>query len=327
MVIVDNNKNIQRIIDEVLGDTDLFDDGATVGKLREVIFGNPDNNNKKAIDQKPALYVTTKDSIQNSRYNFGYVEDNNQNQVSVEYELVLVATANSRTRESQKQIYDLLKNLRKLAENNRRFSDSKTDNSPRNVLFWTLLGTQPGTFTIWEDGEVYAINDNIVDNGKFYVCIQANTSNDGDPIFARSVINSVKWDSQTRGKLITSISVTLLATIGESFIGSFPGIGNLLLLSKPNAPEGIVFSDDREQKPTPNRVISENGDFGAVFVEYESTVALDDAFRLKFGSEEDITIISASGSHTYHIQYIDINPTAQWDAIERTVLHMEIIPV
>ena len=230
-----------------------------------------------AIKQKPAIYVTTKDSIQNSRYNFGYVTADNQAQVSVEYELVIVASSKIKTVNSQKQLYDILKNLREMVTTDPRFSD------PAN----------PGT----------------------------------DFVFSRSIINGVKWDSDSKGKLITSVIVTLLATIGSAFTANFPGIGDVILLSKPNAPEGIVFSDNREQKPTPNRVITENGDFGALNVEYESTVALDDAFRAKFGLEEDVTITTASGAHVYHVQYIDINPTAQFDAIERTVLHMEIIPV
>lgn len=276
MVIVDNVKNIQRIIDRIKADTPLFDSGATEGKVREVIFGDPDNNQKIAIKQKPAIYVTTKDSIQNSRYNFGYVTADNQAQVSVEYEIVIVASSKVRTANSQKQLYDILKNLREMIIGDPRFSDPAS----------------PGT----------------------------------DFVFSRSIVNGVKWDSGSKGKLITSVSVTLLATIGAAFTANFPGIGDVILLSKPNAPEGIVFSDDREQKPTPNRVITENGDFGALNVEYESTVVLDDAFRAKFGVEEDVTITTASGAHVYHIQYIDINPTASFDAIERTVLHMEIIP-
>ena len=277
MVIVDNIKNIQRIIDRIKADTNLFDSGATEGKAREVIFGDPENNQKIAIKQKPAIYVTTKDSIQNSRYNFGYVTADNQAQVSVEYEIVIVANSKIRTVNSQKQLYDILKNLREMITADPRFSDLAS----------------PGT----------------------------------DFIFSRSIVNGVKWDSGSKGKLITSVAVTLLATIGAAFTATFPGIGDVILLSKPNAPEGIVFSDNREQKPTPNRVITENGDFGSLSVEYESTVALDDAFRAKFGLEEDVTITTASGAHVYHVQYIDINPTAQFDSIERTILHMEIIPV
>ncbi len=277
MVVTDHIFNIQRIIDVIKDDTTVFDNGETVGLLREVNFGDPNNNDKKAIKQKPAVYVTTNDNIQSTRYNFGYSIPNNKSQVTVQYNIVLLAVSKEKTESSQKQLYSLMKNLELLFESNPLFTDP------------VVVGT--------------------------------------DPIFSRSVVNQLPWDKEHKGKLITSITYVLTATIGIAYLANFPGIGDVTLLSKPNAPEGIVFSDDREQKPTPNRVITENGDFGALFVEYESTVALDDAFRAKFGVEEDVTITTASGAHVYHVQYIDINPTAQFDSIERTILHMEIIPV
>lgn len=277
MVVTDHIKNIQRIVDVIKDDTTVFDNGETVGLLREVNFGDPNNNDKNSIKQKPAVYVTTNDSIQSTRYNFGYSIPNNRNQVTVQYNIVLLAVSKAKTLQSQQQLYSLMKNLELLFESNPRFTD------PAN----------PGT----------------------------------DPVFSRSVVNQVPWGKENKGQLITSISYVLTATVGIAFLANFPGIGDVILLSKPNAPEGIVFSDDREQKPTPNRVVTENGDFGSLNVEYESTVALDDAFRAKKGLEEDVTITTASGSHVYHIEYIDINPTASWDSIERTILHMEIIPV
>jgi len=59
MVTIDNTKNIQRIIDVIKADPLVFDNGETIGKLREVNFGDPDNNDKNAITQKPAVYVST----------------------------------------------------------------------------------------------------------------------------------------------------------------------------------------------------------------------------------------------------------------------------
>jgi len=276
LVITDHNKNIQRIIDVIKDDSAVFDDGETVGKLREVNFGDPNNNDKNSIKQKPAVYVTTNDSIQSTRYNFGYSIPDNRNQVTVQYNIVLLAVSKTKTELSQKQLYSLMKNLELLFEGNPTFTD------PANV----------GT----------------------------------DPIFSRSIINQIPWDKESKGQLITSITYVLTATIGIAYLANFPIIGDVILLSKPNAPEGIVFSDDREQT-FPNRVLTENGDFGSLDVEYESTVALDDSFRAKFGVEEDITITTASGAKVYHIKYISINPTAQFDSIERTILHMEIIPI
>lgn len=271
MVIIDHRKNIERIIEKIKNTPAIFDDGQTPGKLRSVIFGNPDNNDKLAIKAKPALFVTTKDSIQNTSYNFGQVTQNNQNQVTVEYEFVLIAMAKFNSEKSQKQLYDLLKNVRQVITDDPQFHD--------------------------KDNE--------------------------DPIFSRSIINGTLWDTKSKGQLITSISITLLATIGTAFSIDFPGIGNVKLLSKPNNPQGIVFTENRTQE-TVNRVLTNNGDFGSLSVEYESTSSLDEAFVKKLGIEEDITL-NATGSRIIHVKYIDINSTAQYDQIERTILHMEIV--
>lgn len=272
MVTVDNNKNIQRIIDRIKAYAPLYDKGETVGKIREVIFGKPVS--KESVKQKPAIYVTTSDAIQKTKYDFGFSNANNQGQISVAYEIVILAAAKDQVVNAEKQLYDILKNLRDMVSADPRFSD------PDN----------PGT----------------------------------DQIFTRSVINEPKWDTKLKGNLINSVSVTLFATVGASFIINFPVIGDVLLLSKPNNPEGIIFSEDRMQKKI-NRVVTENGDFGSLDVEYESTISLDASLRLKFGTEEDITLTTPSGSRVIHVQYIDINPTAQFDQIERSILHMEII--
>lgn len=276
MVIVDHNLNIQKIIDNMLLNDKLFDSGVTVGKLRSIVFGDPSNK----IDSSkpmPYAYITTDDSIQETSYDFGTANVDSLGSVTTRYKITVIAQARDRTENSQKQLYNLIRDVRSFFEANPRQFD--IDDPPNN------------------------------------------------PIFARSVINKVSWKTETRGQLVTIISFILKATIGDLITANFPGIGDVILLSKPNAPEGIVFTDDREQKPTPNRVITENGDFGSLSVEYESTVALDDAFRAKFGIEEDVTITTASGAKVYHIQYIDINPTVPFDGIERSILHMEIIPI
>jgi len=276
MTTVDHNVNIQKIIDNMLLDTVLFDSGATVGKLRSVQFGDPPN---KVISSEPMpyAYVTTDDSVQETSYDFGTANVDSLGSVTARYKITVIAQARDKQVNSQKQLYNLVRDVRSFFEANPRQFD--IDDPPNN------------------------------------------------PIFARSVINKVLWKTETRGKLVTVISFILKATIGDIITANFPGIGDVILLSKPDAPEGIVFSDNREQKLTPNRVITENGDFGSLNVEYESTVALDNAFRAKFGNEEDVTITTASGAKVYHIVYIDINPTVPFDGIERSILHMEIIPI
>ena len=60
MVVIDHTKNIQRIVDVILADTNLYDKGKTAGKLRDVFFGDPENNDKMSAPQLPYLFVTTR---------------------------------------------------------------------------------------------------------------------------------------------------------------------------------------------------------------------------------------------------------------------------
>jgi len=129
-VIQDDNKNIQRIVDVIKADPLLFDNGKTVGKLREVNFGDPENNKKLAIKQKPAVYVTTKNSIQQTSYPFGISQSNNVNAITVQYDIVLIATSKIKTVESQKQLYSLLTNLRNRLNANPRFTDPTSGLDP-----------------------------------------------------------------------------------------------------------------------------------------------------------------------------------------------------
>ena len=273
-IIKDDLKNIQRIIDTILADPNIFDNGETKGLLNSVQFGNPPNMEYDSRHM-PYAYVTTADSLQKTSYPFGISTSSSVSQITAEYKIIIVTDMDGEQVGGEKKLYNLLKLMR-------------------------ITLTADPTF---KDPD----------------------SND-DPIFTRSIINESKWNIKTKGKTVQVIEFTLIATIGSAFIVNFPGIGDVILLSKPNAPEGIVFSDDREQKPTPNRVLTENGNFGSLDVEYEATVSLDDLFRAKFGVEEDITIITASGAKVYHVMYVSINPTAQFDSIERSILHMEIIP-
>ena len=123
MVIIDHNFNIQRIIDVIKGDIAVFDNGETVGLLREVNFGDPNNNDKNSIKQKPAVYVTTSNSIQKTSYPYGTETSGNVNSKTVQYEIVLLAVSQAKTELSQKQLYELVKNLRTTLEADPKYSD------------------------------------------------------------------------------------------------------------------------------------------------------------------------------------------------------------
>ena len=271
MVAIDNVKNIQRIVDKIKADSNLYDNGVTEGKLRDVFFGDPENNDKMAPVQKPYLYVTTRTSLQTTRREIGITAAENARQIVTEYELTIVAKSDAKSTESQKQLYNIIKNLVTMTQNDPLFKDPDSDD---------------------------------------------------DPIFSRSVISEIPYDESTRGKLITSVSVILLATIGSSFVVNFPGIGDVTFLSN-SIPEGIFFDEDNEQDGT--RVVTQKGDFGNFFGEYESTFALDEAFRAKFGIEETVTFKRGADQRSVKIVYVDINPTASYDSVERTILHLEIV--
>lgn len=272
MVVIDHKKNIQRIVDKIKADTNLYDNGVTEGKLRDVFFGDPENNSKFTTAQVPYAYVTTRKNLQKSRRDFGITAAENSRQITVEYEIVLVAKSYAKTTQAQKQMYDIIKNLYTLAETDPTFKDP----------------------------------------------VAAN-----DPIFSRCIISEAPYDEPTRGKLIVSTSLILLATIGTSFSIDFPTIGEVAFLSKPSQLEGIIFGDDHDQTGT--RAVTPNGNFGRLDVEYESTFALDAAFRAKFGTEESVTFKRGSDSRVMTVLYVEINPTATFDSIERSILHLEII--
>ena len=272
MVVIDHNKNIQRIVDKIKADIILFDSGKTVGKLRAVFFGDPEYEKKEAEIMKPYLYVSTRDATQTTRYQFGVTKGANVNQQTVEYDLTIVAQSGIRSVESQKQLYDIVKNLRTLVETDPTF-------------------LKPVTLD--------------------------------DAIFSRSIISEAPWDTKMKGKLITSITLILLATIGKAFTLTVTGIGVITGLSKPSAPEGIFFDADREQSG--KRVGTEKGDFGSLFFEYECDETTNAALRAKFGIEESVTLTFGASSRILNVLFVDINPTASFDEIERCVLHMEIL--
>lgn len=146
-----------------------------------------------------------------------------------------------------------------------------------------------------------------------------------DPIFSRSIISEIPWDPNTKGQLITAATLVLHATIGKAFELDITGItGRLALLSKPSQAEGILFDEDREADG--NREVTEKGDFGSLFAEYECKEATNLILRGKFGKKENVDLyIGGVNTRTLSVRFIDIQPTASFDEIERCVLHLEII--
>ncbi len=248
MVTVDHNVNINRIISVIKDDTTVFDDGETEGLLREVNFGDPNNNDKKTIKQKPAVYVTTRNNIQTTSYPHGTSNNGNVNTLTVQYDVILLAVSKEKTEKSQVQLYTLMTNLRTLFENNPTFTD------PAN----------PGT----------------------------------DPIFSRSIVNETSWDPKLKGQLITSITFTIIATIGQSLIVTIPGFGDLDIISD-TGDDGRNNSEIANDEGNTKRT---KGEFvGVRFFEYEYDTSTFESIEDLIVADNalDLTLQYPSGDVTY----------------------------
>ena len=326
MVDVDPNKNIQRIVDTLLNDELIYDKGETVGKLRSVKFGDPNSMIKKN-DNMPYAYVTTSDAIQATRYGFGVSTNQIINFVSVEYEIVIVAKASDKQLTSQKQLYDLLKNVRNTLQANPKFPTTDR-NAPPNTVFWQLLGSVPGSFTEWTEEINYVINDNVVFEGLYYVCIKPNTGNQGDPIFSRSILSDIPYDSETRGELVTSVSLSLFATIGSIGTINSPGLGTIELLSEPPDRDDDAYSRHYDTKRKLAGV-APVGDSHLYFIEIESVTASLDYFRDKKEAREkfQITVTKSTGDiEIYNVHVAVISRGITINSVPTAVITFEIVP-
>jgi len=276
MVVVDHNKNIQRIIDRILADTNLFDSGATVGLLRSVQFGDPPNN-VDSSKPMPYAYVTTASDLQETSPEIGVSVPNNVLSVTVEYQIVVVAQARDRQVNSQKQLYDLIKNMRTMTENEPTFSDPAS----------------PGT----------------------------------DQIFIRSIINNVNWEEQTRGQLVTIITMTLLATIGALFFLTVPGITDPIpLISKPldrdidNIED--ILDDTLILKDT--AVIKSKR---TILAEFESTATITSTLRTIKDSRasDSFTITSPTGVEVVTAYVTQLASSTGFSEMETSTIQLDVV--
>lgn len=130
MVVIDHNKNIDRIIARIKDFAPLFDSGVTTGKLRKVIYGDLEDEEMKSEIMMPMAFVTTANAIQATRYNFGITSGASQNQVTVDYEITIVAASKFRTSSSQRLLYDLIKEMQNMWQADPTFLDPITSLDP-----------------------------------------------------------------------------------------------------------------------------------------------------------------------------------------------------
>ena len=325
MVDIDTNKDLQRIVDTMLADELIFDEGKTDEKLRSVKFGDPNAMLKKS-EHMPYAYVTTQDAIQATQYGFGVSTNQIINFVSVEYEVVIVAKAQDKSLTSQKQLYELLKNVRNTLVNNPTFTTADR-NAPPNTSFWTEI-PEPAIFTEWITNTEYENGDNVNFEGKFYVAVTGHTSDDGDPIFSRSVISDIPYDSETRGELVTSISFTIFATIGTIGKIQTAGLGTIELLSEPPDREDDQYARHYD---TFRRLkgVAPLGDSHVYFIEIESTTTSIEFFRAKkFDRKKfEINVTKSSGEiETYNVLVAVISRGITINSVPTAVITFEVVP-
>lgn len=122
MVVINDNKNLQRIADTLKADISVFDSGKTVGKAKQILVYDP-NNMLKNAENMPYIYVTTHNSLQLTTRRFGVTSPTEIHQTTTAYEIVIVASALSKTPKSQEQLYSIIKNVKTSLEADPTFSD------------------------------------------------------------------------------------------------------------------------------------------------------------------------------------------------------------
>lgn len=133
MVLINHNKNINRIISVIENDPNSFDpENSDDDKLRVVAFGDPPNGVYQNFEM-PCAYITTATDLQESTPQIGVSISNNVKSVTVEYQIIVVSHNRESQANSQKQLYDLIKNIRALTEADPLFSDPQ--NSGTDPIF------------------------------------------------------------------------------------------------------------------------------------------------------------------------------------------------
>jgi len=276
LVIIDHNKNLNRIIDRLKADTAVFDEGETTGKPRQILFGVRPNDEALDESMKPYIYCTTRDFLQKTRRDFGVSTSDSINQITTEYEINVIADSRSRTERMEEQLYDIIKNTRTALEFDPLFSD------PANQ----------GT----------------------------------DPIFSRSAISEVTWDTDSRGKLTGIVTIILLATIGQTLVITIPGFGDLSLLSD-TGDEGRnstdVENDEGDSK------ISKGANVGSRFFEYEYNTTTYQSIETLINADNELALILKypSGDRTYNTKLTFQRDTKRFDGIHTVILQANKITV
>ena len=130
-MVVDHQKNKLRIVNILKADSNVFDSGATVGKLREIYVGQRVPKNISGSNSPPFAYVINGNPVLTKRPK-GVVQANKQTffQNTVRYFVIIVSKTKERSEDTEKQLDDIELVVSTALENNFQLLDPTTNLDP-----------------------------------------------------------------------------------------------------------------------------------------------------------------------------------------------------
>jgi len=148
----------------------------------------------------------------------------------------------------------------------------------------------------------------------------ANPGN--DPIFTRSIINSSKWDTKTKGAPIQIVEFTLTATIGVlGLIITIPGFGDLVILSD-TGDDGRNNTEINNDEGFSKR--SKGAFVGSRFFEYEYSTPIFESLEdiIIADTPLDLTLKYPSGNVSYPAKLEYQRQSQRFDGIRTVILQV-----
>lgn len=142
-----------------------------------------------------------------------------------------------------------------------------------------------------------------------------------DPIFSRSIVNESTWNSKTKGQQITSITFTIIATIGESLVITIPTFGDLNIISD-TGDDGrnntVIPNDEGNTKRTKGEFV------GVRFFEYEYDTTTFNGLEtlIEADSSLDLVLKYPSGNVTYPAKLEYQRQSERFDGVRTVFLQV-----
>lgn len=130
-MVVDHNKNKNRIVSILKANTDVFDSGVTVGKLRDIYVGQRVPENTSGSNNIPFLYVISGNPILTKKPR-GIVQNNKQTYFDIiaRYSLHIIAIDRGKAVKSEEELDNIEFAVTTALENNFELRNPETDDDP-----------------------------------------------------------------------------------------------------------------------------------------------------------------------------------------------------